>query len=127
MFTRLNFNPTYAHEGALTRETFSFQKDVVGIQNKWVRQYPTPGGVFIPTSSSYLRRYSRKTGFEKLNRSGRPYIVRSPVKALGVEIIAHVDKTTHGISQGVGGVDHYFVLFFPFEKALGKPTRGMRM
>lgn len=110
----LNFNPTLANEGALTRETFSFQKDMVGIQNTQFAQPAAAGGVFIPTSSSYLRKYDSNTGYELLDKNGDPQVVNSPVKALGVEVIAHVDKSTHGISQGVGGVDHYAVIFFPF-------------
>lgn len=119
--TSLNFNPTFAGEGALTRETFCFQKDVPGIDGTVAAQFPTPDRVFIPSSSSYLRLYDQETGFEKL-LNGNPVPVRSPVKSLGVEIVAHVDKTTHGISQGIGGVDHYFIIFFPFEKEIGEPT-----
>ena len=122
--THLNFNPTHEGEGPLTRETFSFQKDVPGIQETTFRQYRSsgPNGVFIPTSSDYLRKYNESTGFEVLGGDGKPIIARSPVKAMGIEIVAHVDKTTHGISQGIGGVDHYFVLFFPFESKVGKRT-----
>ena len=118
----LNFNPTMPCEGALTRETFSFQKDVVGIQGTRFRQPKTPGGVFIPTSSSFLRKYDEETGFELLDANGFAEIVRSPVAALGVEIVAHTDKATHGVSQGVGGTDHYFLIFFPFTRAVGAKT-----
>lgn len=86
----------------------------MGIQSTQYAQPTTPGGVFIPTSSSYLRKYDTNTGYELLDNNGNPQVVNSPVKALGIEVIAHTDKTTHGISQGVGGVDHYAVIFFPF-------------
>jgi len=85
----------------------------VGIQSTKFAQYKA-GDVYIPTSSSYLRKYDNKTGYELLDKYGNPEVVNSPVKALGVEVIAHTDKTTHGISQGVGGTDHYAVIFFPF-------------
>lgn len=88
-----------------------------------MKQFKTADGVFIPTSSSYLRMYDKASGFEKLGPDGVPLVARSPVKALGVEVIAHLDKTTHGVSQGVGGVDHYFVIFFPFEGPIGTRTK----
>lgn len=78
--------------------------------------------MYIPTSSDYLRQFDPDSGFERLDDNGVPLVVRSPVRALGVEIIAHVDRMTHGIAQGVGNVDHYFVLFFPFDKPFGKKT-----
>lgn len=120
--TQLNFNPTRKKEGALTRETYCYQRDVPGIQKTaWKHPRTKNGGVHIPTSSSYLRKYNQKTGFEVL-RNGKPVVARSPVRAMGVEIIAHVDRTTHGVSQGIGGLDHYFVIFFPFNKPIGKKT-----
>lgn len=106
----------------MTREKFSFQKEVPGIRETDLKQFKTPDGIFIPTSSSYLRKYDSTTGFEELDMNGIPIVARSPVKALGVEVIAHVDKATHGIAQGVGNVDHYFILFFPFDSPIGDPS-----
>lgn len=117
-YTRLNFNPTYGGEGALTRYLYSFQKDVPGIQRTAQRQPAIrgAGGRFMPTSSDYLREYDPKTGYEKLDRSGKPVIVRSPLKAIGIAIVAHIDKTTHGIAPGYLGVDHFEIASFKLKK-----------
>lgn len=123
--TQLNFNPTYAGEGALTRFLYSFQKDVPGIQSTSWQQHAIAGtgGRFVPTSSDYLRTYDPKTGWEVLDGNGRPVVVRSPLKAIGVAVVAHLDRTTHGIAPGYLGVDHFEIASFLLEK-FGKPTVG---
>lgn len=115
---KLNFNPTFPGEGALTRKVPCFQKDVPGIQGTLYKQFPVPGAgddVFVPTSSDYLRSYDPKTGFEKLDARRIPNVVRSPDKALVVEVINHLDNTTHGISPGAFMVDHYSLLIFSLQ------------
>lgn len=126
LFTRLNFNPSYPNEGPLTRFQFAFQKDVPGIQNTQYRMYeiPASGGKFVPTSSDYLRRYDKNTGWEILGSDGRPVIVRSPLKAMGIAVAAHIDKTTHGISPGFLGVDHFEIGGFPLERIGRRTWRG---
>lgn len=121
LLARLNFNPTLPGEGPLTRYQYAFQKDVPGIQRTNLRMYeiPASGGRFVPTSSDYLRVYDRKTGFEKLDQNRRPVIVRSPLKAFAIAVVAHLDKTTHGVAPGYLGVDHYEIGSFklsPFGK-----------
>lgn len=122
---RLNFNPTFPNEGALTRMTHSFQKDVPGIQDTELRQYPLirSDGLYSPSSSSYLRRYDPGTGFEILGPDGWPELVRSPTKAIAIIIASHFDRTTHGITAGHFMFDHHDLMAFPLEKVtIGQPT-----
>lgn len=121
----LNFNPTFSGEGALIRGRGNFQATVPGIGSTMFRHYRTPpgsegNGARIPTSSDYLRVYDRSTGFEKLGMDGKPIVARSPVRAANIVVIAHVDRTTHGINPGIPGVDHYGVIFFPLPKSFGR-------
>lgn len=121
---RLNFNPTYSNEGALARRTSCLQSDVPGIQDTELRQPMVPGREQrIGVSSDFLRRYDQNTGFERLDRNGRPLVVRSPVSALAVTLIAHTDRMTHGISPGDLVVDHFEVMSFFFRGEIGNPTR----
>lgn len=128
----LNFNPTYRFEGPLTRGSANLQASVPGIGMTRYRHYKTPpgsegNGVRIPTSSDYLRMYDRRTGFETLGMDGKPVVARSPVRSANVVVIAHVDRTTHGISPGIPGVDHFAVIFFPLPKFKGRRTVMRRM
>lgn len=115
---RLNFNPTFPGEGALVRRVGCFQKDVPKIKGTRFEQFPIPRGyktVFVPTSNNFLRKYDPETGFEVLNANKRPKVVRSPVKALFIDVVSHLDKTTHGISPGAFMVDHYSLMTFPLD------------
>lgn len=116
----LDFNPTWSYQGPLTAETFCYQDHIPGIKKTMLKHYKAQTGQRVPTSSFYLRKYDRHTGFEVLGKDGLPIVPRSPVESLGVEIIDHFDKTTHGISQGAGGTDHGGVMFFPLKERIGK-------
>lgn len=121
---RLNFNPTYPNEGALARRDSCFQSDQPGVQETDFAQPEVPGtGIRVGVSSDYLRIYDQETGFEKLDRQGRPIVVPSPVRALAVTLIVHTDKTTHGISPGDLGVDHFELMSFFLPPEIGSPTQ----
>lgn len=121
---RMNFNPTYPNEGALARRDSCFQSDQPGIQGTDLTQPEVPGtGIRVGTSSDFLRRFDQDTGFELLDRRGRPLVVPSPVRALAVTLIVHTDRTTHGISPGDLGVDHFELMSFFLPANVGSPTR----
>lgn len=123
---KLNFNPTYPNEGPLARRTYSYQNDIPGINQTIYNHYPGYDGLnfpyHVPTSSDYLRQYVNVTGYEVLDANGLTTVARSPIKALGIEVISHRDKVTHGIAQGIEGVDHDRLVFFNFGTAIGSPT-----
>lgn len=64
-----------------------------------------PDGIPLPApqavGASYLRKFDLATGYQELGADGRPELVRSPVAVDFIAIVAHVDKTTHGIDPGV--------------------------
>lgn len=124
---RLNFNPTFPGEGALTRKVPCFQKDVPGIEDTALKQFTLPraGDIsFVLTSSDNpLGKYNPKTGYEILDAKRRPEVVRSPDKAFILEVVNHLDNTTHGISPGATMVDHYTIMIFPIaEVHIGSRT-----
>lgn len=119
---KLNYNPTYANEGPLARDPFCYQSDIPGIQKTKFRQYPLNAqGRFSPTTSHFLRKYDPVTGWE-IREKGLPVIVRCPLKPFGIAVANHIDRTTHGISQGVLGVDHYEIMSFSLkDEVIGNP------
>lgn len=121
---RLNFNPTYANEGPLHRMVPCFQRDVPGIQRTPQRQFPNPRtGEFVPSASSFLRKYDPATGFELRDADGRPELIRSPTRALAIIVASHLDRLTHGVTPGNFMTDHYDLMVFKIgDIVLGKPT-----
>ena len=64
-----------------------------------------PDGVPEPmvqsVGSSFLRSFDMNTGFQNLDGNGKPVLIKSPLPVAFIAIVAHVDKTTHGINPGV--------------------------
>lgn len=58
----------------------------------WMRQYPVH-----PSMGASLQKTDPKTGL--------PLVVRST--SAGITIVSHPDFITHGLTPGVGGVDHF--------------------
>lgn len=105
--------------------TYCFQKDVVGIQDTELRQYPLlrSDGLYSPSSSAYLRRYDPDTGFEIRGPDGWPELVRSPTRATAVIIASHFDHAMHGLIARHFMFDHHGLRSFPLEKVtIGQPT-----
>lgn len=127
----LDFNPFHANEGPLAFASFCQQASMRGIQKSAWRQPPLatvgvalPGDAFVPAGSQYLRVYDDNTGFEQLDKRGRPVLVRSPLRAYAIAVAGHIDRTTHGISPGVFAGDHWEVMSFRLDgKVVGRATR----
>jgi hypothetical protein len=60
-----------------------------------------PGTRPHPIGSSLLRQVDPATGFEVLDADGRPELVHSPIPVLGVLVIIHMGRTTHGLHPGI--------------------------
>lgn len=103
-----------------------FQKDVPGIQKTDLQQYPNPRtGEFVPSGSSFLRRFDPDTGYMILGKDGKPELVKSPTRALSIIVASHLDRTTHGITPGKFMTDHYDLMVFPLTGiVVGRPTVG---
>lgn len=116
----LNFDPTRPNQGALVANNPTLQSNVPSIQSSPLRQPPARGtrDAFIPITGHFLRRYDAATGFQRLDRRGRPVPVRSPVRARAVVVAAHIDRATHGLLPGLPGVDHYEIVSFALTGAI---------
>ena len=106
----------------MTTNRFSFQADNPGVKGtEFDQYYISADGRYSPTTSSYLRRYNKNTGFVKLDKRGYQELVRCPITAIGVSVAAHLDKTTHGVSQGFFGYDHFEIMTFKLPGKIGSP------
>jgi hypothetical protein len=54
-----------------------------------------------PIGASFLRQFDQTTGLPALGTDGRPELVRSPLPAVVIAVVVHIDETTHGISAGI--------------------------
>lgn len=101
----LDFNPMLPGEGPLRNELVNTVQTAAPIGSGAEQPLCCPDGFPVPTpqpvGSSLLRSFDLDTGFQNLDEEGRPVLIRSPLPVAFIAIVAHVDKTTHGVNPGV--------------------------
>ena len=101
----LDFNPLLAGQGPLRNELVNTNQTAApsgsGVEQPLCCPDGVPAPIPQPIGSSLLRSFDLATGFQNLDTEGRPVLIRSPLPVAFIAIVAHVDKTTHGINPGV--------------------------
>ena len=101
----LDFNPLLPFEGPLRNDLVITNQVDAPAGSGAEQPLCCPNGVPEPmvqsVGSSLLRSFDLSTGFQNLDGNGRPVLIRSPLPVAFIAIVAHVDKTTHGINPGV--------------------------
>ena len=103
--TTLDFNPLLPFEGPLRNDLVITNQVDAPAGSGAEQPLCCPNGVPEPmvqsVGASFLRSFDMNTGFQNLDASGKPILIRSPLPVAFIAIVAHVDKTTHGINPGV--------------------------
>ena len=101
----LDFNPLLPLEGPLRNDlVITNQVDAPagsGAEQPLCCPNGFPEPMVQSVGASLLRSFDLSTGFQNLDANGRPVLIRSPLPVAFIAIVAHVDKTTHGINPGV--------------------------
>ena len=101
----IDFNPLLAGQGPLRNELVNTIQTDAPAGSEAEQSLCCPDGFPVPipqpVGSSLLRSFDLETGFQNLDEDGRPVLIRSPLPVAFIAIVAHVDKTTHGINPGV--------------------------
>lgn len=101
----LDYNPLKPGEGPLRNELVQVQQAAAPAQTGAGQPNCCPNGFPVPRpqpiGASFLRRFDQATGLPILGPDGRPQLLRSPVPAVAIAIVVHLDGTTHGISAGI--------------------------
>lgn len=101
----LDYNPLLAGQGPLRNELVNTTQTDAPPGSDAEQPLCCPDGFPVPIpqpiGSSLLRSFDLNTGFQNLDAFGRPVLIRSPLAVAFIAIVAHVDKTTHGINPGV--------------------------
>ena len=101
----LDYNPLLAGQGPLRNELVNTIQTSAPAGSGAEQSLCCPDGIPTPipqpVGSSLLRSFDLATGFQNLDAEGRPVLIRSPLPVAFIAIVAHVDKTTHGINPGV--------------------------
>jgi hypothetical protein len=99
LMVALDYNPLKANQGPLRNGLVSTNQVAASVESGAHQPDCCPDGRPQAIGSSYLRRFDDQ-GFQLLDANGRPQLLRSPVPAAYLVVIAHIDKTTHGINAG---------------------------
>ncbi|MFN0105027.1 MAG: hypothetical protein ACKV2U_23455 [Bryobacteraceae bacterium] len=101
----LNFNPLKPGEGPLRNELVQIQQAAAPVNTGASQPNCCPNGFPEPKpqpiGASFLRQFDQATGLPIIGSDGRPQLLRSPVPAVVIAIVVHLDGTTHGISAGI--------------------------
>lgn len=101
----LDYNPLLPNQGPLRNELVNTNQIDAPSGSGAEQPLCCPDGFPVPIpqpiGSSLLRSFDLTTGFQNLDATGRPVLIRSPLPVAFIAIVAHVDKTTHGINPGV--------------------------
>jgi hypothetical protein len=101
----LDYNPLKAGEGPLRNELVQTHQAAAATgtgahqPNCCPNALPNPRPQ--PIGASFLRKFDQATGLPVLGPDGRPELLRSPIPAVVIAIVVHIDNTTHGISAGI--------------------------
>ncbi|MGH9632333.1 MAG: hypothetical protein ACRD7E_28850, partial [Bryobacteraceae bacterium] len=101
----LDYNPLKPGEGPLRNELIQIQQAPAPLSTGAGQPNCCPNGIPVPRpqpiGASFLRQFDQTTGLPRLGTDGRPLLLRSPVPAVAIAVVVHIDKTTHGISAGI--------------------------
>jgi hypothetical protein len=101
----LDYNLLGLHQGPLRNEASLVTQAAAPEDSPAEQPVCCPDGVPAPRpqpiGASLLRQFDQTTGLPVLGADGRPELVRSPIPAVVIALVVHIDETTHGISAGV--------------------------
>ena len=121
----LDYNPLKANQGPLMNGMVKPNQSLAppGFEAEQGICCLGRGGVIQPVGASLLRKFDPETGFQRIGENGQAELVRSPIPAAAVAVIAHLDGLPHGLDPGipipplpgfpVSFGDHYVVGLFP--------------
>lgn len=102
---RLDYNPLEAGQGPLRNEFSPVTQAAAPLSSSAAQPVCCPNGFPVPrpqpVGASFLRAFNQSTGLPLLTPEGHPQLLRSPVPAVVIAIVVHIDETTHGISAGI--------------------------
>lgn len=105
LVTHLNYNPLKPGQGPLHNEAASVTQAAAPAGSRAEQGNCCPNGFPAPRpqplGASFLRLFDADTGLQLLGPDGRPELLRSPVPAVVIALVVHIDETTHGISAGL--------------------------
>lgn len=101
----LDYNPLVPGQGPLRNDLDYTDQSLAPEDHAAAQPLCCPAGIPAPSyqsvGSSYLRAYDPATGYQQLDESGRPVLIRSPRAVDFIALVVHTDKTTHGINPGI--------------------------
>jgi hypothetical protein len=126
LVVHLDYNPLKPGQGPLRNETGLVTQAAVPAGSAAEQPVCCPNGFPVPRpqplGGSFLRLFDPLTGLQFRGANGRPELLRSPVPAVVIALVVHIDDTTHGISAGlpipprpdvsVAAGDHYTLGLF---------------
>jgi hypothetical protein len=105
LLARLDYNPLKPAQGPLRNEASQVTQAAAPVGSDAAQPVCCPNGFPVPRpqpiGASFLRVFDPATGLQRLGADGRPVLLRSPVPAVVIAIVVHIDATTHGISAGI--------------------------
>lgn len=105
LVAQLDYNPLKPGQGPLRNELAPVTQAAAPAGSSAAQPVCCPMGFPIPRpqpiGASLLRVFDQISGLPLLGADGRPQLLRSPVPAVVIAIVVHIDETTHGISAGI--------------------------
>jgi hypothetical protein len=105
LLVRLDYNPLKPEQGPLRNEASPVTQAAAPVDSNAAQPVCCPNGFPVPRlqpiGASFLRVFDPTTGLQYQRPNGRPVLLRSPVPAVVIAIVVHIDATTHGISAGI--------------------------
>jgi hypothetical protein len=105
LLVRLDYNPLKPEQGPLRNEASPVTQAAAPVDSNAAQPVCCPNGFPVPQlqpiGASFLRVFDPTTGLQYQRPNGRPVLLCSPVPAVVIAIVVHIDATTHGISAGI--------------------------